>query len=122
MSYLTARAEQALIGAMLAGQPLPAELNYLQPNDFGHRVLRQIYSSILELREHTPLAQLPHAVAQQVNAAGVDAEWLRELRDTCPSSAHIAAYARMVQVAAFRREMAVQGERIATTVAQSEMA
>jgi replicative DNA helicase len=115
MSYLTARAEQALIGAMLADQPLPGELNYLQPDDFGHRVLRQTYTAILELCDTTPLAQLPDAVAARVDTPGLDADWLRELRDTCPSPAHIAAYARMVQVSAFRREMAVQGERIATT-------
>jgi replicative DNA helicase len=120
MSYLTVRAEQALIGAMLADQPLPGELTYLRPDDFGHRVLRQIYTAILDLRDRTPLVQLPDAVASRIDTPGVDADWLRQLRDACPSVAHIAAYARMVQVSAFRREMAVQGERIATTAAVAD--
>jgi replicative DNA helicase len=120
MSYLTVRAEQALIGAMLTDQPLPGELTYLRPDDFGHRVLRQIYTAILDLRDRTPLVQLPDAVASRIDTPGVDADWLRQLRDACPSVAHIAAYARMVQVSAFRREIAVEGERIATTAAVAD--
>lgn len=119
MSYLTARAEQALIGAMLTDEPLPAELDHLRGDDFAHRVLRDAYDAILELRDRTPTELLPDAVATRlIHHPGADAAWLRELRDdACPEPAHVAAYARMVQVSAFRRDVAAHGERIANTAA-----
>lgn len=115
MSYLTVRAEQALIGAMLADQPLPAEFDYLRPQSFGHRVLRQIYTTILALRDYHHGDELTWHVAHRVDQPGVDAEWLQNLRQTCPSTAHIASYARMVQVSGFRRAIAEHGERIAAS-------
>jgi replicative DNA helicase len=117
MSYLTVRAEQALIGAMLADQPLPAEFDYLQPESFGHRTLRDIFTAVLRLRTHHHGEDLLHQVALGVDRAGVDVESLEHLRDACPSAEHIAAYARMVQVCGFRRAMAQHGERIAATMA-----
>lgn len=118
MSYLTVRAEQALLGAMLSDRPLPPELDLLRPEDLSHRVHRQLFTAIVELREKdSPVAgdRLTAEVAQQVSVPGVEASWLAELRDTCPEPAHIAAYARMIQVAAFRRDVAAHGERIAAS-------
>lgn len=121
MSYLTAGAEQALIGAMLADQELPAELEHLRAEDFAHRVLRDAYTAIIDLRDLVPTDRLPDAVATRlIDHPGADAAWLRQLRDdACPEPAHVAAYARMVQVAAFRRDVARHGERIAQTMADS---
>lgn len=117
MSSLTIRAEQALIGAMLAGGKLPPEFEQLQPESFGHRSLRQIYTTILDLRDYHQGDELTRQVAAQVYQPGVDAEWLQQLRDSCPSTAHIASYARMVQVNGFRRTMVEHSERITTTSA-----
>lgn len=112
MSNLTLRAEQALIGAMLADQPLPAELARLEPDAFGHRLLSQVYTAILDLRDQHRGDDLTVQVAARVNQPGADARWLKDLRQSCPSAAHIASYARMVQVAAFRRTMAQHAERL----------
>jgi replicative DNA helicase len=118
MSYLSVRAEQALIGAMLAERPLPSEMAYLRAQDLAHDVHRKLFEAIVNVRDHNIAwtgEQLTTAVALRVNISGVDASWLGELRDTCPEPAHIAAYARMIQLAAFRRDIAAHGERIAAT-------
>ncbi|MFI6785051.1 DnaB-like helicase N-terminal domain-containing protein [Micromonospora sp. NPDC050276] len=100
---------------MLADQPLPAEFDYLRPESFGHRVLRQIYTAVLDLRDYHHGDELTWHVANRVDQPGVDADWLQELRGACPSTTHIASYARMVQVSGFRRTIAEHGERIAVS-------
>lgn len=120
MSNLTLRAEQALIGALLADQPLPAELARLEPDGFGHRLLSQVYTAILDLRDQHRGDELTVHVAARVNQPGIDARWLKELRQACPSAAHIASYARMVQASAFRRTIAQHAQRITKTSASGQ--
>jgi replicative DNA helicase len=122
MPSLTDQAELALIGALLANQDPPAELGYLRVDDFAHRAHGALFHTITDLRaEHPTLAGDPliTAVALHAHTRGIDATWLTNIRDTCPDAAHVAAYARMVQAAGFRRDIAGHAERIATAAAHT---
>lgn len=108
MSSLTIRAERALIGALLDDTHADLDLSYLRADDFGHRAYRRIYEAILDLRASEPDLQgdlLVAAVAARAESPGIDAYFLRDLRDSCPNAQHVAAYAAMVQAAAFRRDL-----------------
>src|SRR5205814_9947623 len=104
MSSITTPAERALIGALPADTPADLALTYLRAEDFGHRAYRRIYEAILDLRVSEPDLRgdlLVAAVAARAESPGIDAYFLRDLRDTCPNAQHVAAYAAMVQAAAF---------------------
>jgi hypothetical protein len=122
MPSLTDVAERALLGALLADRPAPAELDYLRPDDFAHRVHGQLFDIITNMRDdHPGLSgdQLAAAVAHRADIRGIDADWLTDVRDLCPEPGHVAAYARMVQAAGFRRDVAGHAERIAITAAHT---
>jgi hypothetical protein len=123
MSYLTHRAERALLGALLADQPLPPDL---QPDSFGYHLHRAVYAAVAEARaEQRDLHGDAHlaAVAARVGLPEVDTNWLRSMRDDCPKPGHAAMYARMVDIAAFRRDIAAHAERIAiNTTDMTELA
>lgn len=122
MPSLTDVAERALLGALLADEPAPAELSYLRADDFADRINGHLFEIITDLRrDHPTLSgdQLTTAVAFHADTRGIDATWLTDLRDLCPEPGHIAAYARMVQAAGFRRDVASHAERIATAAAHT---
>jgi replicative DNA helicase len=121
MLTLTDQAERALLGALLSDQPVPAELGYLRADDFAHRVHGQLFDLITGLRQDHPNLAGDHLITAVVRAAtrGVDTAWLADVRDACPEPAHVAAYARMVQTAGFRRDIAGHAERIATAAAHT---
>lgn len=128
MSSVTSRAEQALLGAMLAGQHLEAAelrtvLAQLRAEDFGQRVHQRLYTAITELSAGEPGEPGQHglrgdrlidAVANRLQAIGADAGRLRDLRRAAPSPQHAAAYARLIQASGFRRQITAHAERIAT--------
>lgn len=117
MSHLTHRAEQALLGALLALPELPPDLMAgLRSDDFGHRGHQQVFSAVLELREQQPWLKGDDrltAVAARVSSPGADRQWLEELRDRAARPSHLGAYAAMVQEAALRRDVALHAGRIA---------
>lgn len=122
MHSLTEQAELALLGALLADERPPAELDYLRVDDFAHRAHAALFQTITNLRsEHPALTGDPliSAVALRADTRGIDTTWLTNVRDTCPEPAHVAAYARMVQAAGFRRDIATHAERIATAAAHT---
>ncbi|HLL66741.1 MAG TPA: DnaB-like helicase N-terminal domain-containing protein [Micromonosporaceae bacterium] len=120
MPSLTQQAELALIGALLADQPPPTELRYLRVEDFADRVHATLFDVITDLRHTQPDltgTDLTAAVAFRVADRGIDTDWLADVRDQCPEPAHAAAYARMVQAAGFRRDVAEHAERITAAAA-----
>ncbi|MEV6968619.1 DnaB-like helicase N-terminal domain-containing protein [Hamadaea sp. NPDC051192] len=117
MSYLTVRAEQALIGAMLSDDELPSIVDRLKPDDIGHNVARAIVTAIRELRAAFDGPQLVAEVALRVNVVGVDAEWLEQLVEQRPRVDHVAAYARMIKEASFKRRVTAHAEGIAAAAA-----
>ncbi|MFG1928935.1 DnaB-like helicase N-terminal domain-containing protein [Cryptosporangium sp. NPDC048952] len=114
MSYLTFRAEQAVLGALLAAEPLPDQLGRLRADHFGAPGHRQLYETITALRyDHPSLSgeALIDAAAQRGPDPGASRRQLWMLRTQCPDPRHLTAYAAMVQAAAFRREVAAEAER-----------
>ncbi len=93
MSHLTHRAEQALLGALLALPELPPDLMAgLRSDDFGHRGHQQVFSAVLELREQQPWLKGDDrltAVAARVSSPGADRQWLEELRDRAARPSHL---------------------------------
>lgn len=119
MSFLTIRAERALIGALLDDTHRDTDLSYLRPDDFGHRAYRQLYTTIHHLRATEPHlygTQFIAAVAAHADLPGIDVEFLADLATNCPNTDHLTAYAGMIQAAAFRRDVAEHATRIAATV------
>ncbi|GAA0812048.1 DnaB-like helicase N-terminal domain-containing protein [Spirilliplanes yamanashiensis] len=122
MHSLADQAELALIGALLAEEPPPAEVSYLRAEDFAHRAHGTLFEVITKLRHDYPALYgdaLINVVALRADTRGVDASWLADVRNACPEPAHVAAYARMVQAAGFRRDVATHAERIATAAAHT---
>ena len=120
MTSLTQQAELALIGALLASDDIAVELRYLRVEDFADRIHGTLFEVITDLRYDRPDLtgdSLVTAVALRVDTRGIDTAWLTDVRDDCPEPAHVAAYARMVQAAGFRRDVAEHAERITTTAA-----
>lgn len=120
MSYLTLRAEQALLGGMLANQEIPEQIRRVEAGDFGGREHRQLFSTISTIRRDAPTLggeYLMDAVAARSADPSATYRYLWALRTHCPDPRHITAYAKMVQAAAFRREVATHAERIATEAA-----
>lgn len=125
MSSVTSRAEQALLGALLTQpHPAPGDLHtavtQLREDDFGQRLHQHLFSAISYLAASAPeLRGEPfiEAVATRVALPGAEPDRLRALATSAPNTAHAAAYARMIQTAAFRRQVARHAERIAATTA-----
>jgi hypothetical protein len=95
---LTARAERALLGAMIADPGLAGRLGYLRPADFGDAWNRIVYSTILVARRDHPPApdEWREAIIRAAGPAVVAREDLGALVGDCPEAGHGAAYGAMV--------------------------
>ena len=106
MDQLTYRTEQALLGSLLTDSRHVADVDYLLPRDFADANHRALYDSITTVHAAEPAltgAEFADRVAQ---VRGQEAEQLHELALSCPEPDHAPVYARMVQEAGFRRELA----------------
>ncbi|MFG1928933.1 DnaB-like helicase N-terminal domain-containing protein [Cryptosporangium sp. NPDC048952] len=122
MSYLTLRAEQALLGALVADQDPPEQLRTLEATDFGGREHRVLYTDIMTVRRDAPTLRgeaLIDAVARYSGGSGEVAWYLRGLRDQCPDPQHVLSYAQLVQASAFRRDAAAHADRIMAEAARA---
>ena len=122
MPYLTRRAEQALLGALIANATNPSvtEEGYriLASEDFGHRAHRQVFEALKDFRaQRSELSggDLLAAIADRLTAPGADVEWLTQMRSAAAPAHGIASYTQMVQLAALRRDIAAH----ATTIARA---
>lgn len=106
---LALRAEQAVLGALLQDPSLRERIAYLQADGFGHPTYRQLFT---ELSTSTAAPDLPERVAGRLGLPGLDAHYLRGLAAASPASSDVAVYARMVQEASVRRQLAAHAERI----------
>src|SRR5690349_8534338 len=126
MSHLTHRAEQALLGALLADpEPPPELLAALRTEDFGHRAHQQVFAALVELNTEQPWIDGDDrldAVAVRVTSPGADRTWLEQLRERAARPDHLPAYAQMVQVGALRRDVAKHAQRIAGTQTLPDLA
>lgn len=114
MTTLTLRAEQALLGAMLADPVLiHAARRYLTPGSFTTGRNQAVYAAIDAERDE---ARSSHAWFKNVKAgAGVSARDLRALEEACPDPAHGLSYGALVMEATARRTLAAAAKQAART-------
>ncbi|WP_457029721.1 DnaB-like helicase N-terminal domain-containing protein [Kitasatospora sp. P5_F3] len=115
---LALRAEQAVIGAALREPQRLDQIAYLTPDRMAHPTNRALLTALIESRTSDPTAsatRMPDLIAQRAAVRGVGADYLRRLADAAPQPRHIASYARLVQEAAVRRDLALHVDRLRTT-------
>ncbi|PYC82583.1 hypothetical protein C7C46_09470 [Streptomyces tateyamensis] len=115
---LVLRAEQAVIGSALRDRQRLDDIAYLTPDRLAHPTHRAVLTALIESRTSDPTmsaARLPELIEQRTAISGVNADYLRRLADAAPQPRNIASYARMVQEAAVRRDLALHVDRLRTT-------
>ncbi|GLY33404.1 DnaB-like helicase N-terminal domain-containing protein [Kineosporia sp. NBRC 101731] len=119
MSSVTLRAEQALLGALLTQQQNEhtAAMRLLQSQDFGQRLHRQVFTAIHDLHTAEPDLSGPRLIEAVAARTGINPQPIQALADSAPDPAHASAYAQMIQVAAFRREVADISQALAQSMA-----
>ncbi|MFI5527009.1 DnaB-like helicase N-terminal domain-containing protein [Kitasatospora sp. NPDC051853] len=118
---LALRAEQAVIGAALREPQRLDQIAYLTPDRMAHPTNRALLAALVESRTSnpaTPAARMPDLIAQKAAVRGVGADYLRRLADAAPQPRNIASYARLVQEAAVRRDLALHLDRLRTTAGE----
>jgi len=114
--HLALRAEQTLVGALLQEPRLLEEIGYLRPDSLTHPTYQALYAELAQAQasyQHATPEQLPELVADRLKLPGVDAPYLRSLTENCPEPGDISVYARMIQEAFVRAELASHVDRIA---------
>jgi replicative DNA helicase len=116
MSDITMSTERALLGALLTDPGQLDELRYVRTQDFEFQRHREIYTAIQDVHADAPsltgVAFADHVAARLPNSDFVWDFELHTLALNCPDPDHGPTYARMVQEAAFRRDLADHAERI----------
>ena len=115
---LSLRAEQAVIGALLQEPAKREEIAYLRADRFTHPTYRALYSELIT-GAAAKTAELPGQLADRLRIPGVSAVYLRDLAASGPAPADITVYARMVQEAYVRAQLAVHVDRIAVSAVQA---
>lgn len=121
---LTLRAEQALLAAALLDRRRLDDITYLSPTAFAHPTHQAIHAQLLASRMTAPdlsAELLFTAIADSVDSPGVTAAYLAALADACPAEPDIAVYARMVQEAAVRRDLATFADNLSVTEPRSRL-
>ncbi|MFK3983056.1 DnaB-like helicase N-terminal domain-containing protein [Micromonospora sp. NPDC050397] len=107
MSDLIMRAEQGILGALLADRDQALITEHLSTEDFGHPAHQAIYTAILDLQTAGYETQrLTDAIVELVDRPDVDTAWLQALAVNAPGSDRIRAYTQIVIQAAFDRDTA----------------
>ncbi|GAB7048448.1 DnaB-like helicase N-terminal domain-containing protein [Catenuloplanes indicus] len=107
MSELIMRAEQGVLGVMLAGGDQPSIRDHLTSSDFGHPVHAAVYSALRDLEgADLPPERLRAVVASTLELPEVSEQWLTELAERAPDHYRAQTYTRIVIDAAFTRETA----------------
>lgn len=119
MSDLTTSAERALLGALLTDPVQLDELRYVRAEDFESQRHREIYAAIQDVHSAAPsLGGAAFADSVATRLPTIDYVWeideLHALALNCPDPDHAPTYARMVQEAGFRRDLAEHADRIGT--------
>ncbi|GAA2046422.1 hypothetical protein GCM10009839_58440 [Catenulispora yoronensis] len=116
MSDITMSTERALLGALLTDPAQLDELRYVRTEDFELQRHRDIYAAIQDVHAAAPsLTGVAFADHVATRLPAMDFAWEFELHTLAlntPDPDHAPTYARMVQEAAFRRDLAEHAERI----------
>lgn len=108
MSDLIMRAEQGVLGVLLAGGDTAVIVEHLTSDDFGHPTHRAVYEVLrdVDLYDHDTIDDLATKVAALVDRADIDTAWLRYLAEHAPADTLVVEYTRIVMQAAFDRDVA----------------
>lgn len=120
MDQLTYRTEQALLGSLLTDSRHVADVDYLLPRDFSDPEHRALYDAITTVHAAEPELTGAEFADRVALVRGQDPEQLHGLALSCPEPDHAPVYARMVQEAGFRRELADHAALIAETAADRD--
>lgn len=120
MDQLTHRTEQALLGSLLTDPRHVTDVDYLLPRDFSDPEHRALYDAITTVHDAEPALAGADFAGRVAQYRGQEAEQLHELALSCPEPDHAPVYARMVQEAGFRRELADHAALIAETAADRD--
>ena len=116
---LSQRAEQAFVASLLQDPSwLERHRQILSADRFTDPTYAAIVNGLAEQAAYggpSRTDDLPAQLADHLKLPGVDAAYLRDLAVSGPDPADIAVYARMVQEAFVRRQLAAQAERIAVS-------
>jgi hypothetical protein len=111
MVELTARAERALLGAMIADPELTRGLGYLLGQDFSSQQRQALYYGIAlntTPRDAPEVERYQSIISESARFPGgqhVTSAYLSEIAASCPDPGHGAAYAAMVIHARVHREL-----------------
>jgi replicative DNA helicase len=123
VSYLTHRAERAIIGALLADPRPPDHLYGLRADDFSSRLHRELFTAVADLSlarpDLTPEGR-DQVIAGMLSVPGASVEDLRQLREDAPDFAATAAYAELVRTASIYRDVASYADDIARNLATAD--
>lgn len=119
MTTLTLRAENALLGAMLADPALTADVaRYLTAESFtsprNQDVFRACQLTGTDPRPFAP-AEWKEQVRRRAAETGVRGGYLDRLEASCPSPSHGRSYGALVMQAVARREIAASARQLAGT-------
>lgn len=120
MDQLTHRTEQALLGSLLTDSRHIADVDYLLPRDFSGPEHRALYDAITTVHAAEPALTGAEFAERVAYVHGQDAERLHELALSSPEPDHAPVYARMVQEAGFRRELADHAALLAESAASRD--
>jgi len=119
VSYLTHRAERAVLGALLADPTPPDHLYGLTSNDFASRLHRDLFTALSDLALARPELDLPErdaVLAAMVTRPGATLADLDQLRQAAPDPAAAASYAELVRTASIHRDVADYADHLTRTV------
>lgn len=120
-SELALRAEQAMIGALLADpqhiRDSPNATLFLK-HPTHQAIAREIDSAAIYLGMLENPTRLIERIAGRLELPGVDADYLHGLARACPDPADFAIYSRMVTEVHVRASLAAQADRIAITAGE----
>ena len=112
-------AERSLLGSILIDDEVLVDVaDKITATDFYDPKHRDIYQAMVKLyQKHAPIDLLTLGnelkAVNKLDAVG-GAEYLGELTNTVPSTAHAVEYAKIVREAAIRRNLTKAGEKIAS--------
>lgn len=111
-------AEKSTLGSILLNRDRIGEVAaWLTPEMFYMRRHEMIYAATLKLFEGRTPPDIRLVAAELAKRGQLDqiggTEYLSDLTDSVPTSAHITHYARLVQSAAFRRRLILIGGQVA---------
>ena len=116
MSYLTHRAERAVIAALLADPDPPLHFYGLTSEAFSSRLHRELFTTLADLATTHPgldAADRDQLIAARLDLPGADPAALADWRQDAPDFQATASYAELVRAGAVYREVASYADVLA---------